>query len=202
MHKTEHKLEHKLENAWTLWLHMIYDVDWTINSYKKVYTFDTLENGIKVAENMDKEIVERCMLFLMKKNIKPIWEDPNNCNGGCFSYKISTEIINEVWKKLLYRLIGNTIVEDETLINCITGISISPKKNYCIIKIWVSSIADLSNNEIYEFMSEYINKENKIITDLSNIKIDSKDIKDPFNIDQLCNIERHQCIFKKHDVLY
>ena len=63
---------HKLDNSWTLWLHLLYDSDWTINSYKKVYSFDTLENGVVLIENLNKEIVEKCMLFIMKNNTKPI----------------------------------------------------------------------------------------------------------------------------------
>ena len=188
---------HKLDNSWTLWLHLLYDSDWTINSYKKVYSFDTLENGTVLIENLNKEIVEKCMLFIMKNNIKPIWEDDNNNKGGCISYKISINNVYSVWKKLVYRLIGNTITHDTELLKCLNGVSISPKKNYCIIKIWLSSIDDLSNNIIYEFLMESINttKENSII-DIT------KNIVDPLNIDQLCNIEKHQCVFKKHDALY
>ena len=66
---------YKLNNTWTLWLHLPHDVDWTINSYKKVFTFDTLDECITLIENINKEIVEKCMLFIMKNNIKPIWED-------------------------------------------------------------------------------------------------------------------------------
>ena len=39
--------------------------------------FDTLEDW-KLFEN-DNSRQEKCMLFIMKNNIKPIWEDSNNC---------------------------------------------------------------------------------------------------------------------------
>ena len=81
---------HDLNNNWTLWLHLPYDTDWSINSYKKVSSFHTLEHCITLIEGINKEIVEKCMLFIMKNNIKPIWEDPENSKGGCISYKITT----------------------------------------------------------------------------------------------------------------
>ena len=33
------------------------------------------------------------MIFYMKDNIKPIWEDINNKDGGSFSYKISKNLL-------------------------------------------------------------------------------------------------------------
>ena len=69
---------HKLNSTWTLWLHLPHDTDWTINSYKKVFSFDMLENAIALLENINENIVQKCMLFIMKNNIKPIWEDPEN----------------------------------------------------------------------------------------------------------------------------
>ena len=178
-------MNHELNNTWTLWLHLQNDTDWSINSYKKVYSFNTLENGIILIENINKEIVEKSMLFFMKDNIKPIWEDPINCDGGCFSYKISIEYVNSVWKQLVYYLIGQTLTDNTELLNSINGISISPKRNFCIIKLWVSNINNLSNNNILQ--------------DLSN---NNDSLIDPFCIDNLCNIEPQQCIYKKHNVLY
>ena len=192
---------HKLNNNWTLWLHLPHDIDWTINSYKKVYSFDTLEDCIKLIENINKEIVEKCMLFIMKNNIKPIWEDPNNSKGGCLSYKIAVDDVYNVWKKLNYSLIGQVLSGDEDVINSINGISISPKKNFCIIKIWISNIKNLINNEIYKFLDSSLNSisENSVETDdmVNNVKHN-----DPFNIHLLCDIERHNSIFKAHDILY
>ena len=33
--------------------------------------------------------IDNCMFFLMKGDIQPRWEDPQNRRGGCFSYKIN-----------------------------------------------------------------------------------------------------------------
>ena len=146
---------HNLNNKWTLWLHLPYDTDWSINSYKKVTTFDTLEDCIILIENINKEIIEKCMLFIMKNNIKPIWEDVENSKGGCLSYKINTENVYNVWKKLNYYLIGETLIDDKDIMDNINGISISPKKNFCIIKIWLTEILDEDIRKVYKIPDKY-----------------------------------------------
>jgi hypothetical protein len=82
------------------------------------------------------------MLFMMREGIKPTWEDPKNRNGGCFSYKVSNKNVYKVSKELSYVVVGNTISKQLSYVNCVNGITISPKKNFCIIKIWMS---DCSN---------------------------------------------------------
>ena len=186
----------KLDNSYTLWMHNVFDNDWSINGYKKVYTFNTLEDAISLIENINSELVEKTMLFLMKNNIKPIWEDEKNYNGGCFSYKINNGVVFDIWKNMNYRLIGNTINEDENILNIITGLSISPKKTYCIVKIWVSNIEKESLNNF--LFNNFIEEQ---LLDL-NENNEEKKYKDPFKLHELCNIEEQQCIFKKHSVLY
>ena len=34
----------KLQNKWSLWHHGLFNNDWTIESYKKLYTFDNIAN--------------------------------------------------------------------------------------------------------------------------------------------------------------
>jgi len=79
------------------------------------------------------------MLFLMRDGIKPIWEDVKNRNGGCFSYKISNKSVYSVWKELCYVIVGNTISNKSSFVSGVSGITISPKKNFCIIKLWLSN---------------------------------------------------------------
>ena len=89
---------HKLSDKWTLWAHLPHDTDWSIKSYKPIYTFDTVEQSIAVTETLPEILVKNCMLFLMREGIMPIWEDPGNRDGGCFSYKVVNKSVYEVWK--------------------------------------------------------------------------------------------------------
>ena len=133
---------HKLANSWTMWAHLPHDTDWSIGSYKQIYNLTTVENSIGLVETLPDVLVKNCMLFLMKEGIKPIWEDPKNRSGGCFSYKVSNKCVYDVWKELCYVLVGESISQQSLFVANVTGITISPKKNFCIIKIWMSSCAN------------------------------------------------------------
>lgn len=69
-----------------------------------------------------------------------MWEDPKNANGGCFSFKVSNKNIKNVWRNISYMLTGNSISNNKKLVKSINGITISPKKSFCILKIWMDSI--------------------------------------------------------------
>ena len=138
---------HNLKNKWNLWAHLPQDPDWTFNSYKKIYQFKTVEETIAVTETLPENLVKNCMLFIMKDGIIPMWEDPMNINGGSFSYKVSNKNVVEVWRELTYVLVGETFSSNSIFVNRVTGITISPKKNFCIIKIWMSN-CDHQNPQI------------------------------------------------------
>lgn len=128
-----------LSDKWILWAHLPQNKDWSLNSYIPIHTFDTLESVIAVTECLPSQFVESCMLFVMKSGITPTWEDKKNRNGGCFSYKVSNKNVLKTWAKLTYRLTGGTISTNAIFAKNVTGITISPKKNFCIVKIWTSN---------------------------------------------------------------
>ena len=210
--------KHKLENNWVMWIHYIYDSDWSINSYKQICSFDTLEELIQLNNFLNNNILSKLMIFYMKDNIKPIWEDINNKDGGSFSYKISNNLLEDVWKNLVYALLGNTLSEDENILKNINGISISPKKNYCIIKLWLANIENFKNTNIYEFINNSINNDSINNESINNDSINNESINnesinnesinnesinnDPLEIHKICNIEKQLCIFKKHNTMY
>jgi len=45
----------------------------------------------------------------------------------------------QVWSQLSYILVGETLTNDSRLWKLINGITISPKKSFCIIKIWLKN---------------------------------------------------------------
>jgi len=130
---------HKIKSQWRLWAHLPQDPDWSVKSYRLIYTFKTLEDAIAITETTPDPLIKACMLFVMKDGIAPMWEDPKNRNGGCFSYKVSNKNVCEVWRELNYVLVGDTISNNSSFVSCVTGITISPKKNFCIIKIWMTN---------------------------------------------------------------
>lgn len=130
---------HKLNDEWVLWAHLPHDTNWSLDSYKRVYTFTLVEEVITVLERLPSDLVSNCMLFIMRKGINPVWEDPRNRSGGCFSYKVNNKNVYSCWKNLSYILTGESLIEKPKIQQTVNGITISPKKNFCIIKIWLST---------------------------------------------------------------
>ena len=164
---------YNLNNNWTCWIHYQNDNIWTLDRYQRITTFSNLKDAVLFIENLDENIIKKSMLFFMKDSILPLWESEDNINGGCFSYKINNENIVNIFKILTYKILGNTLTSNENILNNINGISISPKKNFCIIKIWMRNKNVIVN---YDYSSN----------------------KDPFAIHTIFNIEEQLCVFKEH----
>lgn len=141
---------HKLNDTWTLYAHLPHDTDWSIDSYKQIMVFDTLEHAIVLTETLPHAMLINCMLFLMRSNIKPIWEDPCNKQGGSFSYKVTNKIVPETWRSLTYTLVGETLGTSIKVQAMINGITISPKKNFCVVKVWMSNCNNHNPNIIQQ----------------------------------------------------
>lgn len=129
---------HPLSEKWVVWAHLPHDTDWSMNSYISIMTVTYVEEIIALMHTLPDSLLSTCMFFCMKENVTPVWEDPANKQGGCFSYKI-TQSIGDCWRNVTYSMVGKTLSRDKVFQDTITGISISPKKKFCILKVWMSS---------------------------------------------------------------
>ena len=132
---------HTFNDTWTLWAHLPHDTDWSLSSYKNILDINCVESVLTLENVIPDVMIQNCMIFCMRKNINPTWEDPNNRNGGSFSFKINNHVVSSVWKELLMNLTTETILNDELKNRQINGITVSPKKNFCILKIWMKDIS-------------------------------------------------------------
>ena len=126
-------METNFTDTWEIWYHHTKDI-WTIDGYKNIYS---INNGIdfwKLYNNWDSiDGLIGKHYFIMKNNVKPVWEDPININGGCWSFKINNNTVSELWEDLSVLLVTNELVEGTEVV----GLSISVKKNNtCVVKIW------------------------------------------------------------------
>tara|TARA_B100001142_G_C14221967_1_gene611897 strand:- start:422 stop:937 length:516 start_codon:yes stop_codon:yes gene_type:complete len=144
-----------LFDKWVLWAHLPHDTDWSLSSYIKVMVITNLEDLVMLQEVIPEKMVKNCMLFLMKKDVNPTWEDPKNKEGGCFSFKIMNKNVITSWNKLLIKMVTNNISKNEEFLNSITGVTISPKKTFCIVKLWMDGVKFQST--IYLNESDYLN---------------------------------------------
>ena len=134
-------------NKWNVWYHHTKD-NWTIDGYRKIYEINDGISFWKLFNNWDSigGVTSR-NFFIMKDSVLPIWEDPINMKGGCWSFKIIDSMADELWEDLATLMVSNELVHDTEAL----GLSIAIKKNNtCVIKIWNS---DSNMNSI-----KYINK--------------------------------------------
>lgn len=136
-----------LNNKFTLWSHDIHNKNWSINGYKNICTFGDVSSFWKILNNFNKYGVKFNHFFVMKENIHPIWEHPINRNGGVCSLRVDLNSFESIWEDLNINMVCGKLTDNSDDIN---GLSISPKNNWAIIKIWNKD----SNNDLSMCLSK------------------------------------------------
>ena len=100
-----------LHGKWDLYYHLPHDKQWDLNSYKFIAkNIDCLDTLIALNETIPEKIIKHCMLFVMKSGITPMWEDKENRDGGCFSFKVANKQVYDKDQEALY-------IKDKILLN-------------------------------------------------------------------------------------
>jgi hypothetical protein len=129
---------HTLLGKWDVYYHLPLDKNWELGSYKTIMkSLNTAEDAISLNENISEHTVKYSMLFVMRSGITPMWEDAKNRSGGCFSFKVLNKQVFEVWKALFYAACGETVFAKKEHNQHVNGITVSPKRNFCIVKVWM-----------------------------------------------------------------
>lgn len=138
--------EEFLHDTWQLWFHDPTSTNWDKDSYVPLGTISTVEEFCEYFKGFE-QIWDKGMFFLMREHILPIWEDPANENGGCFSFKINTVDIKHYWFELCACVLGENAMQQPQQWENICGISISPKWNYSIVRVWIADDKKKSLND-------------------------------------------------------
>ena len=135
-----------LRNRWVLWFHRVDDDNWGNDSYIKIYELETYEDILFILREVPN--ITSGMFFLMKDGIFPTYEDPTNYHGGSWSLRVTKKDSYDVWQKLLYYLCVDRLAKDDRLNDMLNGISISPKINNCIFKIWNTNFKGMKQDSL------------------------------------------------------
>ena len=125
-----------LNDLWNVYYHDASSKDWTLKSYLVIDTLSQVRDYWIVKRAIMSSL--SCgMFFVMREHIFPCWDDPENQGGGCFSFQVPKANVDAFWDELNARVLGESLVRSKS--SCeINGISISPKWDFCIVKLWVS----------------------------------------------------------------
>jgi len=131
-----------LLGKWNLYYHLPQNKNWDLASYKLILgDIDTADKLVAIGNALTPNVMKYCMLFVMRTGVTPMWEDTRNRNGGFFSYKVANKFVPDVWRTMFYALCGETLSTNKAYSPLINGITVSPKKSFCIIKIWMTDMS-------------------------------------------------------------
>jgi hypothetical protein len=130
--------EHYLNDTWTLYYHSAADSDWTVQSYQRLGQIGSIEEFCQAYATLAPH-VHKAIWFLFREHVFPSWDDPSNIDGACLSIKVLKQNAADFWKRLCARMLGETMTSVDNTYD-INGMSISPKKNFVIIKLWVKRV--------------------------------------------------------------
>lgn len=125
-----------LNDIWSIYFHDPFEHNWDIKSYKFICTINSVEEFTQIYSIFN-PLFAKGMFFIMREHITPRWEDEFNKNGGCFSFKLNKFNLQEKFFELSSQILGETIGKTALFSSNVNGISVSPKKNYYIMRIWI-----------------------------------------------------------------
>lgn len=127
-----------LKNKYKVWFHDANDSNFDIMSFDLISEINTIKDYLVINEVLktNYKMLLNGMFFIMKNDINPLWTDEANKNGGCISWKIDKNNSLEYWINFLLLFITDNLPYELNRYN-ITGISINPKKNCNIFKLWL-----------------------------------------------------------------
>ena len=198
----------KLNSLWTLWYHNPNDSNWDLKSYNKVMEIRSINDFWDMFTILKTSHFQNGMFFIMRGDIKPMWEDRYNVDGGCWSFRVNKKDVPKTWQELVMYSLGESLMKEPNYSKTINGISISPKRSFSILKIWnrnvkinesslLNSVEGLNMNEIiYKPHVESIDKDrekrlNKQKNDLKEKTI-TEDKEEEDDEDDILMYQEHQ----------
>jgi len=140
--------DHPLKCPWGFWfLSSQKNQDW-MDRLSNICTLTTAEEFWALIDRIrPPSVMLMCDYSLFRGDIQPVWEVPENKDGGrlvCVLAKHELEVLNEIWLKLMLGLIGNYF---EELTPYICGAVCSIRQKGSKISLWTSSTNDEGTNK-------------------------------------------------------
>ncbi|EFA74527.1 eukaryotic translation initiation factor 4E member 3 [Heterostelium album PN500] len=135
-----------LENGWSFWEdHYINHGERAtqeeyLASLKQISSFSSVQGFWTEFNKLPhlSKVPNNSCFHLMKKDVRPIWEDPENENGGVLILKVKKYFTDEIWNELVLSVIGEQFSSYLNSDDDICGVSIRKKSgmDFNMIHIW------------------------------------------------------------------
>ena len=152
---TDGSVSHWLNDTWCAYFHNPYDNNWDENGYVKLFSIANIEEYWMFISST-KDNANEGMFFIMRDYIFPRWNHEDNKNGGFLSIKILKEKVPAFFENITMNLVNETLLKPEYYEHShkINGISISPKKHFCIVKVWLKC-CDFNDCSFFNILKDY-----------------------------------------------
>lgn len=141
--------------AWTLFAHASESEDWSEGSYARVGTFRDFESLWACLEVVGTEALLSSMWFFMRDPYPPLWENALNIRGGSYCLRIGEASTRELMDRYMAAVVLGVAAVDP--LNSIVGVTVSPKRQFHILKLWNTSARDFSSPSDVRSLSEVLN---------------------------------------------
>jgi hypothetical protein len=83
----------------------------------------------------------RDSVHLFHRNVKPLWEDPRNTHGGCWTFRVPKERAPAFWERICLLAVGEklqaAVESDRTQFrDDICGVSLSVRFTSVLVQVW------------------------------------------------------------------
>lgn len=146
-----------LKSHWTVWAHEAVSPDWTRQSYLKIYTIRNVSEFWIFFNSLPKLNIEKYQYYVMRDNILPMWEEPENRNGGTLSIICDKEKIIDLFEQLGTLIVHESFCEN---MNDINGVCMSVKQTIGLAKIWNKDSQANIINDIPPYIKKKYNTKN------------------------------------------
>ena len=122
---------------------------------KSLKTFSTVEEfwGLFLHMKTPSQLETGSKLFLFQGNIRPVWEDEMNKNGGRFYFKVKQDQSDQLWQELCLAYIS----EDFDYNNQICGLQLAVRPdNVIMISIWTQYMKRYIKDECTDWIKDYL----------------------------------------------
>ena len=126
-----------LNDTWRVYAHHPSNADWTHKSYTPVGIVASVGDFWTVW-NSCVACVDRTMLFFMREHVFPSWDDPACIEGAIASVIVDAGQATAVFRDIVQRALGETLVAGAAAWTDINGVSIGPKNGFCVVKVWLA----------------------------------------------------------------
>jgi len=134
-----------LENSWSFWFYKNEKTKTWKENVKFITTVDFVEDfwGVYNHLQLVSKMTPGCDYMFFKKDIPPMWEDPQNCDGGRWVLNLDKKFRNTsldvYWLNTLLALIGDQFMDESNYVN---GVWVNVRTKGDKLSLWTKSAKD------------------------------------------------------------